>query len=626
MSKMYNFKEDDSVIFIRNRNIVNEREIALADVGTITRIRDIEKTPYIYSTLFELPDSVDSERGNEEYTPRIVKRFLHGDQIGLISDSEEYRRGQIVIIDDLVITKDTNPDSPLSRLEARLDNCKVYGNLAYIQAIPDEKSDKLMLRIPGLNYIFCEKEDIKDCIRPLTLLKLKNNFGLGENNYNKLKYFLRDLGKDIDFQTSDFSKCIKCSDWINNDTSDYARDEGYICKPCTEEYIYCCDGCEKEYIWAESQPRWLDITLGKVSEELGFKRIKVCRDCSDTKVFTCKRCNYNFLNAKYIYYHSEQCCEECFNSYCLDVMTSPPRALHRSNINRILLPDDKVYTLNKSKTPVAVEIECISEYEFETDGNEAYFEPPPGGGWTDTYDGSLSDYGREFVMRPEVGDAALKRIKRFCDWALENNWYIDNSCGLHVHTDAFYMGVNSLKGVLLTIRALEPFIYKMLPISRYNSRYSSPMSTKASTEDILEVKTFGEFCELWYLKMNEVTMTADKYNDSRYRGFNLHSRILHGTIEYRYHHGTLNFESIASWLRFCLSISDFGSKLLMPENEKIKNLFIKQESKDFSDYISAMGAEDLIPYVQEMISRQSNDGEIVSDHESGWEESQDYHY
>ena len=152
------------------------------------------------------------------------------------------------------------------------------------------------------------------------------------------------------------------------------------------------------------------------------------------------------------------------------------------------------------------------------------------------------------------------------------------------------------------------------------------MSTKASTEDILEVKTFGEFCELWYLKMNEVTMTADKYNDSRYRGFNLHSRILQGTIEYRYHHGTLNFESISNWLRFCLFISDFGSKLLMPENEKIKNLFIKQESKDFSDYISAMGAEDLIPYVQEMISRQSNDGEIVSDHESGWEESQDYHY
>ena len=156
MSKMYNFKEDDSVIFIRNGNIVNEREIALADVGTITKIRDIEKTPYIYSTLFELPDSVDSERGNENESPRIVKRFLHGDQIGLISDSEEYRRGQIVIIDNLVITKDTNPDSPLSRLEARLDECKIYGNLAYIQAIPDKKSDKLMLRIPGLNYIFCK--------------------------------------------------------------------------------------------------------------------------------------------------------------------------------------------------------------------------------------------------------------------------------------------------------------------------------------------------------------------------------------------------------------------------------------------------------------------------------------
>ena len=51
---MYNFKEDDSVIFIRNRSIVNEREIALADVGRINRIRDIKKPPYIYSTVFEL--------------------------------------------------------------------------------------------------------------------------------------------------------------------------------------------------------------------------------------------------------------------------------------------------------------------------------------------------------------------------------------------------------------------------------------------------------------------------------------------------------------------------------------------------------------------------------------------
>ena len=107
---MYNFKEDDSVIFIRNRSIVNEREIALADVGRINRIRDIKKPPYIYSTVFELENTVDSERGSENKSRRIERRFLHGDQIGLISDSKKYKRGQIVIVDDAVISGKTDPE------------------------------------------------------------------------------------------------------------------------------------------------------------------------------------------------------------------------------------------------------------------------------------------------------------------------------------------------------------------------------------------------------------------------------------------------------------------------------------------------------------------------------------
>jgi len=115
--------------------------------------------------------------------------------------------------------------------------------------------------------------------------------------------------------------------------------------------------------------------------------------------------------------------------------------------------------------------------------------------------------------------------------------------------------------------------------------------------------------------MNKTEATTEKYNSSRYRGLNIHSRFLHGTIEYRYHHGTLNSYFITKWMAFCLGMSDFGARFL-ERNDKIKNLFIKSESNDFSDYLSAMNMDDLIPYVEELRDRNA-DAHII---EKGAEE------
>ena len=62
-------------------------------------------------------------------------------------------------------------------------------------------------------------------------------------------------------------------------------------------------------------------------------------------------------------------------------------------------------------------------------------------------------------------------------------------------------------------------------------------------------------------------------------------------------------------------MSDFGARFL-ERNDKIKNLFIKSESNDFSDYLSAMNMDDLIPYVEELRERNA-DAHII---EKGAEE------
>jgi hypothetical protein len=224
--------------------------------------------------------------------------------------------------------------------------------------------------------------------------------------------------------------------------------------------------------------------------------------------------------------------------------------------------------------------------------------------------------GREFVMLPEVGDTALNKVKKFCDWLKDYGWHTNSSCGIHVHTDAYYLGVNELKGILLTVRALEPLIYSMLPKSRSESRYSKPMDY-IDSQVILDVKSISDLCQLWYETMNDTHASSEKYNDSRYRGFNLHSRFLHGTIEYRYHHGTVNPYYINNWILFCLAISDFGTTLLS-KSKKTVNLFVDSSANKYTVLLEAMGISNLIPYVEEMIDRSAYPSNQINSEDANW--------
>jgi hypothetical protein len=64
---------------------------------------------------------------------------------------------------------------------------------------------------------------------------------------------------------------------------------------------------------------------------------------------------------------------------------------------------------------------------------------------------------------------------------------------------------------------------------------------------------------------------------------------------------------------FCLAISDFGANLLNEDTYKrTVDLFINRESKDFSDYLLAMNAKSLIPYVEEMITYNNPSPDVVA--------------
>ena len=534
---------------------------------------------------------------------------MHGIQLVLVQGEEyksslpldEVRNGQIIEFDtDFILKNFPMPDSN-SPEEFVVEVIQDYGKYGVYREEELRDGINKFISIPSFGASTGELPDT---------IKIPKIYGTSAENNETLTSFIGKYARKINFYPEEFLKCKHCSHWDTEDSLFYLEPSGYICKYCCSTTQYLCDSCDCSFTISENTPRQLYAHDTK-------EKLTLCVGCNDMKVWRCRDCGDNHIKAKPLIVNSDPLCSKCQNKRCIAYYSSPSRSIGRPTLAKLHLDEGKTYIRNNSKTPVAIELECISTHDLEEHSDGDFYVGGYPEGWRDAHDGSLSDNGREFMMNPEIGDNALDQISKMCDWLVEDDWFADSSCGVHVHTDAFYMGVKELKSVLLTVRALEPFIYEMIPNSRRESRYSAPMSTKIYTQDILKVNTIGEFCNLWYEKMNDVRTTTDKYNDSRYRGFNLHSRILHGTLEYRYHQGSLNKENIINWVLFCLRISDFGSTLL-DQSEEIQNLFIHSQSKNFSDYISAMGADSLKPYLKDCVESYGMVPERVFVEDNDW--------
>lgn len=569
----YKFKIGDKVFFFKN-DMSDWSNINWDSVGKVLSLKDNLNTPYCYEAEFIVNRITEEEDGLITRTDVPVTYAFNEHQLGFI-DSTLYS-------EDYKFDADYYDEHQMVRVSADgLISGANETDIGIITKIKIGSANIVWIRTAtGQQALDLDSLIEQDEILPFLYKDIETTDSLG------LKQDLKKIGRRLHtYEHGDFDLCVVCNCWTWE--SDHHRVAGYgvMCPDCWNEFQISCYGCEQVY------------NIRSINHH-NYQGNDYCQACYDDKIFKCSGCSSTFEDLTPFIYDNHRYCENCYERRALGFMSHPPRMLSRSSISKLLLPSDKLYNQNKSKTAVAIEIEAIND--GCEDIEEAVYHMPAG--WNDAYDGSIStDMSREFIMQPEVGDAALNRVKTFCNWLDKEGWYINSSCGIHVHTDAFYLGVNELKGILLTARALEPLIYSMLPDSRSKSRYSKPMEN-IDSQVILDVKSTSDLCQLWYEVMNGTHASSEKYNDSRYRGFNLHSRFLHGTIEYRYHHGTLSDYYINNWIMFCLAISDFGTTLLS-KDKKTVNLFVDGSKNKYTVLLEAMGISNLIPYIEEMIAR-----------------------
>lgn len=367
-----------------------------------------------------------------------------------------------------------------------------------------------------------------------------------------------------------YHSCKYCDSITTNDMKEFL--DYYICDKCYLTKYITCDVCHQEDIIS----RVIDANRsGSANKESICEDANVsicCSTCWDNFYKSCSRCkciDYIDLDSvrgldnneelRLVYQHfrdnaskysnifSRTYCHSCatlvLNQYLLNPFRGrelPRKYGSKSEFNRF----------------IGIESEVISEYDDADDYESNGYIPKY---FNVVDDGSLNGGGVEFVTsRPIIGDEVDTALTSLEKVNLDEYNSVDDSCGIHIHLNAVDFNFIEIKSLLMIISRLQPAIYESLPDYRGKNRYCRYIDM--SVKQIANIKTLPELVTKYY-DLADSSINDNKYNDARYLGTNIHARFYMGTIEFRYHEGSIKSRPIKHWIRFLNRIMDASTKL-----------------------------------------------------------------
>ena len=206
--------------------------------------------------------------------------------------------------------------------------------------------------------------------------------------------------------------------------------------------------------------------------------------------------------------------------------------------------------------------------------------------WNVTTDGSLREYGYEFISPPIRGNNiyyALKILEKDIKESQSHVKFSDRT-SVHIHMDARQMTLENLLCFLLTYITVEKLLYmfvekekkkdenKKLVLNsdisdRYDNIFCSPIEPSLyalNVSYILELWRGGSYTSMW-------KWIISKWH--KYGGINLLPLKKLGSIEFRQCHGTIDVQFIISWINLILCLKRFSRRTTVSELiEVIKNI------------------------------------------------------
>lgn len=171
--------------------------------------------------------------------------------------------------------------------------------------------------------------------------------------------------------------------------------------------------------------------------------------------------------------------------------------------------------------------------------------------WKVTGDNSVEGENAFEIVSPILeGEAGLKSLQTVCQVLVSLKAKINKSCGLHIHFDARQFNLSTWKRLFKNWINYQNIIDGMLPPSRRENRYCRNLlngsNITAMFNRIDAARSLIEFIRIW---------------SDRYFVLNTKSYAIHGTVEFRQHSGTVEFEKIEKWIRLLdglVKFSEFG--------------------------------------------------------------------
>jgi len=213
-------------------------------------------------------------------------------------------------------------------------------------------------------------------------------------------------------------------------------------------------------------------------------------------------------------------------------------------------PDTRKYSVHSSEANELPLPRCHMGIEIEAEGfYNGYPEPL---GWTCKEDGSLRNYGKEFVTEPVFGDDLIDSLTSI-EEALNDPTYrpeYNSRTGLHVHIDMRDVpSTDILHKFLLTYVILEDLLFAYCGNNRDNNIYCLPMR-KALCPLFEIISAYHVNKPMSYEEL------INRYN--KYTPMNINTMSTFGTAEFRLHYGTHDKDTIIKWIKIVQSIKKFA--------------------------------------------------------------------
>lgn len=184
--------------------------------------------------------------------------------------------------------------------------------------------------------------------------------------------------------------------------------------------------------------------------------------------------------------------------------------------------------------------ECACEGKELPNGKKYHIEGCVGcGADMGEYFHLIRDYGEppliELVTPVLEGDEGFRVLHHTCDCLQRAGARADSTCGLHIHIDASGMTINQIVSILREYQRLESYIDLRVHTDRRGNQCKFARTLKG--KDYEHITSLDELLSIMPEKNYKV---------------NVKSLRKYGTIEFRQHQGTINFEEIRSWIIFIM--------------------------------------------------------------------------